>query len=71
MLIGKRTWIIPDGFLQPKSTGDQISHEAVCVLNLTDDPADIHLTLYFEDRDPMNQFFFGMWILSNTSYSLR
>jgi len=57
MLIGKRTWIIPDGFLQPKSTGDQISHEAVCVLNLTDDPADIHLTLYFEDRDPMNQFF--------------
>ncbi|WP_233713283.1 sensory rhodopsin transducer [Lederbergia citri] len=57
MLIGKRTWIIPDGFLQPKSTGDQISHEAVCVLNLTNDPAEIHLTLYFEDREPMDQFY--------------
>ncbi|MBS4199272.1 hypothetical protein KHA93_06335 [Bacillus sp. FJAT-49732] len=56
-MIGKQTWIIPDGFLQPKSTGEQISHEAVCVLNLTDGPADIHLTLYFEDREPMDQFF--------------
>lgn len=53
---GKKTWLIPDGFLQPKSTGDQISHEAVCVLNLTDENAVIHLTFYFEDRDPMENF---------------
>ncbi|KKI90367.1 hypothetical protein WQ54_20600 [Bacillus sp. SA1-12] len=55
-MIGKQTWIIPDGFLQPKSIGDQISHEAVCVLNLTDHHAEIKLTFYFEDRDPMASF---------------
>jgi len=55
-LIGKKNWIIPDGFLQPKSTGDQISHEAVCVLNLTDENAVINLTFYFEDRDPLEDF---------------
>lgn len=56
-MIGKRTWIIPDGFLQPKSTGNQISHEAVCVLNLTDQLAKIQLTFYFEAREPMEHFF--------------
>jgi hypothetical protein len=55
-MTGKRTWIIPDGFLQPVSTGDQISHEAVCALNLTEEEARIKLTFYFEDRDPMENF---------------
>ncbi|MDC3415918.1 sensory rhodopsin transducer [Aquibacillus salsiterrae] len=55
-MIGKKKWIIPDGFLQPKSTGDQISHEAVCVLNLEDTDAEIKLTFYFEDREPMTDF---------------
>lgn len=55
-MIGKQSWIIPDGFLQPKSLGDQISHEAVCVLNLTEENATIRLTFYFEDRDPMDSF---------------
>ncbi len=53
---GQRTWIIPDGFLPPKSTGDLVSHEAVCVLNVTDQDADIRLVFYFEDREPMDQF---------------
>ncbi|MGY4691033.1 sensory rhodopsin transducer [Salibacterium sp. K-3] len=55
-MIGNQKWIIPDGFLQPKSSGEQISHEAVCVLNLEEEPALIRLTFYFEDRAPMNTF---------------
>lgn len=55
-MVGKKEWIIPDGFLQPKSTGEQISHESVCVLNLGSEEATIHLTFYFEDRSPMDQF---------------
>ena len=55
-MVGKQKWIIPDGFLQPKSNGDQISHEAVCVLNLGEKDADINLTFYFEDREPMDTF---------------
>ncbi|MFY0762327.1 sensory rhodopsin transducer [Metabacillus dongyingensis] len=56
-MVGKKKWIIPDGFLQPKSTGDQISHEAVCVLNLTEENAEIQLIFYFEDRNPLETFF--------------
>ncbi|MBS4176808.1 sensory rhodopsin transducer [Lederbergia citrea] len=55
-MIGKKTWIIPDGFLQPKSLGEQISHEAVCVLNLSNENAVVKLTFYFEDQEPMDQF---------------
>jgi hypothetical protein len=51
--IGKKVWIIPDGFLPEKSNGDFVSHEAVCVLNTGNEKAEIDLTIYFEDREPM------------------
>ncbi len=53
---GKTVWLIPDGFLHSVSLNDQVSHEAVCVLNTSDTDAKITLTLYFEDRDPMTGF---------------
>lgn len=55
-MMGKHCWLIPDGFLPTKSTGDQVSHESVCALNLGEEDAEIRLTLYFEDRDPMDRF---------------
>lgn len=51
--LGKKIWIIPDGYLPGKSNGDFVSHEAVCVLNLSDKDANINLSIYFEDREPM------------------
>lgn len=53
---GKKGWLIPDGFLHSVSLNDQVSHEAVCVLNTSDKDAVISLTLYFEDREPMTGF---------------
>lgn len=53
---GKKVWLIPDGFLHSVSLNDQVSHEAVCVLNTSDKDAVINLTLYFEDRDAMTGF---------------
>jgi hypothetical protein len=50
---GERTWLIPDGYLPPDSTGGLISHESVCVLNTGGEAATIALTVYFEDRDPI------------------
>jgi len=52
---GKKTWLIPDGFYNSKSTG-AVSHEAVCVLNTGDNDAEINMTLYFEDRHKMPGF---------------
>ena len=53
---GKKVWLIPDGFLHSVSLNDQVSHEAVCVLNTSDKDATVTLTLYFEDRDVMTGF---------------
>ena len=53
---GKKVWLIPDGFLHSVSLNDQVSHEAVCVLNTSDKDAVISHTLYFEDREPMTGF---------------
>lgn len=55
-MTGKLTWIIPDGYMNPTANGDFVSHEAVCALNLTDNDAHITLSIYFEDREPMEGF---------------
>ena len=52
MNAGKTSWIIPDGYISSTS-GSQVSHDAVCVLNIGDQDASITLTLYFEDAEPM------------------
>ena len=48
---GKKTWLIPDLYLDSVSCGNQKSHEAVCVINTCNEDADIKFTLFFEDRD--------------------
>ncbi|HHT93870.1 MAG TPA: sensory rhodopsin transducer [Clostridia bacterium] len=54
---GKRIWLIPDGYYPEVSKGDvYVSHEAVCVLNVGNEDANIDITLYFEDREPMTGF---------------
>lgn len=55
-MTGKTEWIIADGFMSDTASGDYVSHEAVCVLNLTDRDARIELTVYFEDREPLTGF---------------
>ena len=54
--VGAKVWIIPDSYLPEQSTGDMKSHESVCVLNLQSRPAKIKLTVYLEDRDPLEGF---------------
>ena len=50
---GGYVWLIPDGYLPEESTGAQLSHEAICVLNAADEEAHLSITFYFEDRDPI------------------
>ena len=53
---GKKTWLIPDTYLNSISKNSQISHESVCVLNTSDSDAKINLTLFFEDREKLGGF---------------
>ncbi|MGO4544561.1 sensory rhodopsin transducer [Paenibacillus sp. 2TAB23] len=50
---GEKQWYIPDGFIPPDSTGALVSHESVCVLNCSSEEALIRFTIYFEDREPL------------------
>ena len=48
-------WYFPDAYLPDTSNG--ISHESPCVLNLADSDAELKLTLYYEDREPLGGYF--------------
>ena len=50
---GARVWLVPDGFIPEESTGIQESHEAICVLNTSGEQAQLSISFYFEDRDPV------------------
>lgn len=55
-MIGKKIWLIADGFMSNTKTEKHVSHEAVCVLNLSDCEAEINITIYFEDEEPLKGF---------------
>lgn len=48
--------LLPDCYWPSSKNGEYISHEAICILNVTDKLAVIDITLYFEDRDPVKGF---------------
>jgi hypothetical protein len=57
--IGKRTWVIGDGWIPGSSTGpepEMTSHETACMLNATDRDAAVEITVYFSDREPAGPY---------------
>lgn len=59
MTVGTHTWAIGDGWIPPASTGpapEMTSHDSACMLNASDRPADVVMTIYFHDRDPAGPY---------------
>ncbi len=57
--IGKTRWAIAEGYIPPASTGSTpqlTSHETACLLNTTDQEAEIAITIYFSDREPIGPY---------------
>ena len=53
--IGRRTWVIPDGYIPARSNGpapEMTSHESVAILNAADDEARVAIEVFYADRDP-------------------
>lgn len=46
-------WLVPDCYVPEKSSGSLHSHEAICVLNTSQQEANLLISLYFEDRAPV------------------
>jgi len=57
--IGSKVWAIAEGYIPGESCSDDrrfVSHETACILNTSDKPADVHITIYFADRDPVGPY---------------
>ena len=57
--IGSTIWAIPEGYIPSGSVShahDLVSHEAACLLNTGDRDAEIRLTLFFRDREPVGPY---------------
>lgn len=51
--VGKKNWLIPDCELPMEGEGILKGHESVIVVNDSDTDAEIDVTLYFTDKDPV------------------
>lgn len=59
MVIGKKIWAIAEGYIPAQSTGPEpqmTSHETACILNTSDEEAEIELFVYFSDKDPVGPY---------------
>ncbi|MGW5557844.1 sensory rhodopsin transducer [Micromonospora sp. NPDC003944] len=57
--IGARLWVVPGGHIPFPSNGPEpafTSFDQLCVLNATDTHADLELTLYYEDTEPVGPY---------------
>ncbi len=50
---GNKVFVIPDGCTPATSMGEIPSHECISVLNLNDVDAQVTLTAYYIDKDPV------------------
>ena len=53
--VGKKNWIIPDCELPPEGEGILKGHESVIVVNDSQRPAKIKVTLFFTDSEPYDE----------------
>ncbi|MBO5452713.1 MAG: hypothetical protein J6A69_01975 [Clostridia bacterium] len=51
--LGKKNWIIPDCELPQEGEGVAKGHESVIIVNDSDMKAEIRVSLYFTDKDPV------------------
>ena len=61
--LGKKIWVFPDAFLplegEPYKTtnsGNQYSHESLCIVNSSNSIANLSIDFLYEDEDPIENF---------------
>jgi len=57
--IGRTVWAIAEGYIPGQSVSSDhalVSHEAACLLNTSDQDAQVTITLFFTDRDPAGPY---------------
>jgi hypothetical protein len=57
--IGEKIWAIAEGYIPAYSTGpspQMLSHETVCLFNINDEEANVEITIYFKDKEPVGPY---------------
>ena len=58
--IGQRRWAIAEGYIPPGGTHADdprfLSHETACLLNTNAQDAQVVITIYFKDREPVGPY---------------
>lgn len=57
--IGRTTWAIPEGYIPGTSHGpapQMVSHETACLLNTSSRDANVRITIFFADREPIGPY---------------
>lgn len=70
--IGRRRWAIAEGYIPGESSFDDpalVSHETACILNAGDRDAQVEITLYFADREPVGPY--RAWVPARRTLHLR
>lgn len=59
-MIGRTLWAIAEGYIPSKSVDPAdralVSHEAACLLNAGEEDAQVEITLYFANREPVGPY---------------
>ena len=57
--VGVKEWVIAEGYIPSESHGpepEMLSHETVCLLNANDQDANVEITIYYSDREPVGPY---------------
>ena len=50
---GKKLWVFPDLEMPKEGQGELKGHESIIILNMNQKPANISMSFYFDDKDPV------------------
>lgn len=56
---GKKVWVIAEGYIPTYGNGKEpefTSHETACILNTSKEKAEIKITLFFSDKEPVGPY---------------
>jgi len=56
---GKKVWVIAEGYIPKYGTGPEpefTSHETACILNTSNQKAEIEITIFYSDKDPVGPY---------------
>jgi hypothetical protein len=57
--LGRKRWAIAEGYIPSESSFSDralISHETACILNVTDHDAQVTITIFFANREPVGPY---------------